>query len=62
MRAANTPEEEKSEVTEAIGSNCPGISGTVPDLMALSRVCPECFTTVLLFVLEVVQTTIIICG
>ena len=34
-----------------IGSNCPRISGTVPDLLTLSPV-PEGSNTVLLFVLE----------
>ena len=41
-----------------IGSNCPGISGTVPDLLTLSLVL-EGFTTSLLLVPDVGQTTIL---
>ena len=43
---------------KSIGSNCPGISGTVPDLLTLSLV-PEGFTTSLLLVPDVGQTAII---
>ena len=45
-------------VGRVIASNCPGISGTVPDLLTLSRV-PDGFTTAYCYVPDVGQTAII---